>query len=66
MKPFDAVQTMREIRTQLSERYKNDVRRQFDDLRRICEKYSIPPSHPSMKRHTVVENKAKYGESDSE
>lgn len=66
MKPFDAVKTMREIRTQLFKRYQDDEERQFGDLRRIREKYAIPPSRPSIKRPAVAEDNVKYGETDSE
>jgi hypothetical protein len=40
MKSFDAVKTMRDIRTRLSERYQEDAERQLDDLRRIRAKSS--------------------------
>jgi len=65
MKSFDAVKTMREIRTRLSERYKKDMERQFDDLRRIREKYNLHLSKPSAKQSEVAEDKAKYGPADS-
>lgn len=65
MKPFDAVKTMREIRTELSKRYQDAEERQFDDLRRIREKYAMPPSRPSTKQPAVAEDEAKYGETDS-
>jgi len=65
MKSFDAVKTMREIRTQLSKRYKDTEERQFDDLRRIREKYAMPSSGLSMKRPAVAEHEATYGETDS-
>lgn len=41
MKRFDAVKTMRDIRTHLSERYQEDAKRQSDDLHRIHEKYGL-------------------------
>ena len=50
MKRFDAVKTMRDIRTQLSERYNKDAKRQFEDLRRIREKYDISPDPHSIKK----------------
>jgi len=56
---------MREIRTRLSERYKKDMERQFDDLRRIREKYNLHLSKPSVKQSEVAEDKAKYGPADS-
>ncbi|KPK27821.1 MAG: hypothetical protein AMK69_09815 [Nitrospira bacterium SG8_3] len=65
MKPFDAVKTMREIRTRLSKRYQDAQERQFDDLRRIREKYAISPSRPSIKRPAVAEDEGKYGGTDS-
>ena len=66
MKKFDAVKTMRDIRTQLSERYQEDAKRQFEDLCRIHEKYGLQPPRPSFKRPAVAENEANYGEIDSE
>ena len=66
MKRFDAVKTMRDIRTQLSERYHENAKRQFEDLRRIREKYDIQPPRPSFKRTAVAEDDAKYSVTDSE
>jgi len=66
MKRFDAVKTMRDIRTQLSERYQEDAKRQPDDLRRIRDKYGIQPSRFHLKRSAVAEDEAEYGETDSE
>ena len=60
MKSFDAVKTMRDIRTRLSERYQDDAERQLDDLRRIREKYHIHPSPPTVKQPKVAEDEAKY------
>jgi hypothetical protein len=65
MKSFDAVKTMRDIRTRLSERYQKDAKRQIDDLHRIREKYNIQPSPPAFKKSKVAEDKAKYGGTDS-
>ena len=65
MKSFDAVKTMRDIRARLSERYKEVAEQQFDDLRRIREKYNIHPSQPSAKQPKVAEGEAKYGVTDS-
>ncbi|MCG7852031.1 MAG: hypothetical protein MIO92_05870 [Methanosarcinaceae archaeon] len=65
MKIFDAVKTMRDIRTRLSERYQEDAKRQLDDLHRIREKYNIHPSQPSVKQPKVAEDEAKYGVNDS-
>jgi hypothetical protein len=64
MKSFDAVKTMRDIRTRLSERYQKDTERQLDDLRPIREKYNIQPSQSSVKQPKVAEDKAKYEVSD--
>lgn len=66
MKRFDAVKTMRDIRTQLSKRYHEDAKRQSDDLRRIREKYGLKAPRTSFKRPAVAENEANYGEIDSE
>jgi len=66
MKEFDAVKTMRDIRTQLSERYQEDAKLQSDDLRRIHEKYRLQPSRSPLKRSAVAEDKAEYGVTDSE
>jgi len=66
MKRFDAVKTMRDIRTLLSERYQEDVKRQSDDLRRIREKYRLQPSRSPRKRSAVAEDEAEYGVTDSE
>ncbi len=65
MKSFDAVKTMRDIRTHLSKRYQRDARRQIDDLKRIREKYTIQPSPPIVKKSKVAEDEAKYGDTDS-
>ncbi len=65
MKSFDAVKTMRDIRTRLSERYQKDARRQIDDLKRIREKYTIRPSPPIVKKSKVAEGEAEYGDTDS-
>ena len=65
MKSFDAVKTMREIRTQLSERYRKNAKRQLDDLRQIREKYNIQPSQPSVRQPKVAEDRAKYGPDNS-
>ena len=65
MKSFDAVKTMRDIRTRLSELYQEDAERQLDDLRRIREKYNIHPYQPSIKQPKVAEGEAKYGVTDS-
>jgi hypothetical protein len=62
MKSFDAVKTMRDIRTRLSKRYQKDAKRQIDDLRRIHEKYT---SQPSVKQPKVAEDQNKYGGTDS-
>ncbi len=61
MKRFDAVKTMRDIRAQLSERYQEDAKRQYEDLCRIREKYDIRPSRPSRNKPAVAEDEAKYG-----
>ena len=66
MKRFDAVKTMRDIRTQLSEHYQEDAKRQFEDLRRIHEKYGFQAPRTSFKRSAVAENEANYGGNDSE
>jgi len=66
MKRFDAVKTMRDIRTQLSERYQKDEKRQSADLHRIHEKYGLQAPRTSFKRPAVAENEANYGEIDSE
>jgi len=66
MKRFDAVKTMRDIRTQLSERYQEDAKLQSDDLRRIREKYRLQPSRSPLKRSAVAEDEAEYGVTDSE
>ena len=66
MKRFDAMKTMRDIRAQLSERYTENAKQQFEDLRRIREKHDIHPSPPSVKRPAVAEDEAKYGANDSE
>ena len=60
MKSFDAVKTMRDIRVRLSERYQKDAKRQIDDLQRICEKYNIHSSPPTVKQPKVAEDEAKY------
>jgi hypothetical protein len=65
MKSFDAVKTMRDIRTRLSKRYQKDAERQIDDLRRIHEKYNICPSPPSIKQPKVAEDQNEYGGTDS-
>jgi cytidylate kinase len=65
MKSFDAVKTMRDIRTRLSKRYQKDAKRQIDDLRRIHEKYNIYTSQPSVKQPKVAEDQNKYGGTDS-
>lgn len=65
MKSFDAVKTMRDIRTRLSERYQKDVKRQIDDLRQIREKYNIHPFPPIVKQPKVAEDETKYGGTDS-
>lgn len=65
MKRFNAVKTMRDIRTRLSKRYQKDARRQIDDLKRIQEKYTIQPSPPIGKKDKVAEDAAKYGDTDS-
>jgi hypothetical protein len=64
MKDFDAVKTMREIRTILSERYKKDANQQTEDLRRIHEKYHIQLSQPVTKKSKVAEDGVKYGGDD--
>lgn len=66
IKRFDAVKTMRDIRTQLSERYQEDVKRQLEDLCRIHEKYGLQTPLTSFKRPAVAENEANYGGIDSE
>jgi hypothetical protein len=66
MKRFDTVKTMRDIRTLLSERYQEDVKRQFEDLHRIHEKYGLQAPRTSFKRPALAENEANYGEIDSE
>jgi len=66
MKRFDAVKTMRDIRTQLSERYNKDAKRQFEDLRRIREKYDIQPIRHTVKQPAVADEEANYGGIDSE
>ena len=66
MKRFDAVKTMRNIRTQLSERYIENAKQQLEDLRRIREKYDIQTSRPSVKQPAVAEDEAKYRMNDSE
>ncbi|MBL7180733.1 MAG: hypothetical protein ABIK98_14775 [Pseudomonadota bacterium] len=66
MKSFDAVKTMRDIRAQLSERYREDAKRQTDDLRRIREKYNMYSSQPTVEQPKVAENEAKYGDTDSQ
>ena len=65
MKSFDAVKTMRDIRTLLSERYLKDAKQQIDDLQRIHEKYNIQPAAPVIKQSKVAEEKAKYERSNS-
>ncbi|MFH2218311.1 MAG: hypothetical protein ABII68_01465 [Pseudomonadota bacterium] len=65
MKSFDAVKTMRDIRTKLSESYKKDAKRQIDDLRRIREKYDIHPVPPTAKQPKVAEDQSEYGVTDS-
>jgi len=65
MKSFDAVKTMRDIRTRLSKRYQKDAKRQMKDLKRIHEKYNIHPSPPIVKQHKVAEDEAKFGDTDS-
>jgi len=57
---------MRDIRTQLSERYQEDAKRQFEDFRRIHEKCGLQELRTSFKRSAVAENEANYGEIDSE
>ena len=66
MKRFDAVKTMRDIRTRLSERYQDDGKRQSEDLRRIREKYCFPQSKSFLKRTAVTEDESEYGVTDSE
>lgn len=61
MKSFDAVKTMREIRTLLSKRYQKDENKQIEDLHRIHEKYHIQPCQPVVKKSNVAEDGAKYG-----
>lgn len=65
MKSFDAVKTMRDIRNRLSGRYREDAKRQTDDLRRIREKYNIYPPQTTVEQPKVAENEAKYGDTDS-
>ena len=65
MKNFDAVKTMRDIRTRLSERYRENAEQQLGDLRRIHGKYNIHPSQPNDKQPKVAEDEAKYGDNDS-
>jgi hypothetical protein len=64
MKNFDAVKTMREIRTLLSERYQKDANKQIEDLHRIHEKYHIHISQPVIKKSKVAEDGVKYGGDD--
>lgn len=60
------MKTMLNIRDRLSERYREDAKRQTDDLRRIREKYNISPSQTNVGRPKVAEDEAKYGDIDPE
>lgn len=66
MKSFDAVKTMSNIRDRLSERYREDAKRQTEDLRRIREKYNISLSQTNVERPKIAEDAAKYGDIDPE
>ena len=59
MKRFDAVKTMRDIRTQLAKRYTENEKQQFEDLRRIREEYGIHQIS-LVKRPAVAEDEPTY------